>query len=77
MRSVVVNTLWFFLLITLAPLVAGAELAGNGDGALANAHRLFRQADFRGAAAAFRKIIDAKPSPRGVRRSGPQPFESG
>ena len=33
------------------------------DGALAgNAHRLFRQADFRAAAAAFRKIIDANPS---------------
>ncbi len=33
------------------------------DGALDNAHHLFRQADFRGAAAAFRKIVEAKPSP--------------
>ena len=36
--------------------------ATDNSAALANAHRLFRQADFRGAAAAFRKIVDAKPS---------------
>ena len=43
--------------------VAGAERAGNdGRRALANAHHLFRQADFRGAAAAYRKVVEAKAS---------------
>jgi len=47
----------------LAPLSLGQNLPATDDGAaLANAHALFRQADFRGAAAAFRKIVDAKPS---------------
>jgi len=47
----------------LAPLSLAQTLpATDNSAALANAHRLFRQADFRGAAAAFRKIVDAKPS---------------
>jgi tetratricopeptide (TPR) repeat protein len=63
MRSVVVNTLWSVLLLTLAPLSLGQSLPATGDSsALANAERLFRQADFRGAAAAFRKIVEARPS---------------
>lgn len=62
MRSVVVSTLWFLLLVMLAPLSLGQSLPLTDDGALANARSLFRQADFRGAAVAFRKIVDAKPS---------------
>lgn len=59
----VVNTLWFLLLVTLAPLSLAQNLPTTDDSAtLANARHLFRQADFRGAAAAFRKIVEAKPS---------------
>ena len=47
----------------LAPLSWAQNLPATDDSAaLANAHRLFRQADFRGAAAAFRKIVEVKPS---------------
>jgi tetratricopeptide (TPR) repeat protein len=67
MRSGVVPKLSLFLLILVlaAPssLSWAQNLAANDDGALANARQLFRQADFRGAAAAFRKIVEAKPSP--------------
>ncbi len=45
----------------LAPLSL-AQTSPITDGALANAHHLFLQADFRGAAAAFGKIVEAKPS---------------
>ena len=63
MRSVVVSTLWFLLLATLAPLsLAQTSLATDDGVALSNARHLFSQADFRGAAAAFRKIVEAKPS---------------
>src|SRR5579864_5938607 len=64
MRSVPMTRLWSLLLfMMLAPLSLGQNLPATDDGAaLANAHALFRQADFRGAAAAFRKIVDAKPS---------------
>jgi len=55
---------WSLLLIMMiAPLsVAQNSPATPDDAALANAHHLFSQADFRGAAAAFRKIVEAKPS---------------
>jgi tetratricopeptide (TPR) repeat protein len=64
MRSVVVLKLSSFLLIlALAPLsLAQSSPVTDDSAALANAHHLFRQAEFRGAAAAFRKIVDAKPS---------------
>ena len=62
MRSVVVSTFCFSLLITLAALSHAQSPPVTDDGALANARSLFRQADFHGAAAAFRKIIDTKPS---------------
>jgi tetratricopeptide (TPR) repeat protein len=62
MRSVVVRTFCFSLLIMLAALSLAQTSLTTEDGALANARSLFRQADFRGAAAAFRKIVDAKPS---------------
>src|SRR5438445_5880786 len=62
MRSVVVSTFCFSLLITLAALSQAQSPPVTDDGALANARSLFRQADFHGAAAAFRKIIDTKPS---------------
>ncbi|MGB8130928.1 MAG: aspartyl protease family protein [Candidatus Angelobacter sp.] len=67
MRSGVVPKLCSFLRIfALAPLSSLAwaqNLPATDNGALANARQLFRQADFRGAAAAFRKIVEAKPSP--------------
>jgi tetratricopeptide (TPR) repeat protein len=63
MRSLAVTKLWLLLLIVmLAPLPWAQISATQEDGALVNARRLFRQADFRGAAVAYRKIIDAKPS---------------
>ena len=64
MRSVAVTKLWSLLLIVmLAPLSGAQSLPVSDDDALANARHLFRQADFRGASAAYRKIVDAKPSP--------------
>jgi tetratricopeptide (TPR) repeat protein len=63
MRSVAVTKLWSLLLILMPAPLAGAQIsATSDDGGLANARHLFRQADFRGAAAAYRKIVDAKPS---------------
>ncbi|MBZ5491456.1 MAG: aspartyl protease family protein [Acidobacteriia bacterium] len=64
MRSGVVSRFCCFLLIVVvAPLSRAQSLSGTpDDAALANAHHLFLQADFRGAAAAYRKIVDAKPS---------------
>jgi len=63
MRSLRVLTLWPLLVILmLAPLSVAQSLPASDDGALANARHLFRQADFRSAAAAYRKIVDAKPS---------------
>jgi tetratricopeptide (TPR) repeat protein len=62
MRSVAVPTLWSLLLVLiLAPLPA-EQISSPDDVALANALHLFRQADFRGAAAAYRKAIDSHPS---------------
>jgi tetratricopeptide (TPR) repeat protein len=63
MRSVAVPMLWSLLLIgVLSPMSLAQISTQSDDGALANAHRLFRQADFRGAAADYRKIVEAKPS---------------
>src|SRR5512140_2609349 len=64
MRSAVVSRLCSFLLIiVIAPMSLAQHVpATDGSAALANAHTLFREADFRGAAAAFRKIVEAKPS---------------
>lgn len=63
MRSVVVPVLLSLLLIVsfAPPLGAQASLPAENS-ALANARQLFRQADFRGAAAAFRKITETQPS---------------
>ncbi len=66
MRSGIVRTFLSFLLTAIAGLswLSWAQnVPATDDGALANANYLFRQADFRGAAAAFRKIVEAKPSP--------------
>lgn len=62
MRSVVVKILLLFLLVALAPLSLAQSSPVADDGALANAQHLFRQADFRAAADAYRKIVDAKSS---------------
>ncbi len=63
MRSVVVPALWSLLLIVVfAPPLGAQTSLPAGDSALANARQLFRQADFRGAAAAFRKITETQPS---------------
>jgi tetratricopeptide (TPR) repeat protein len=63
MRSVAMTRAGLLLLVVvLVPLSLAQSLSTTDDAALANAHRLFRQADFRGAAAAFRKIVEAKPS---------------
>jgi tetratricopeptide (TPR) repeat protein len=64
MRSVVVSALRSLLLIIVfAPSLPAQTSLPIDDGALANARQLFRQADFRGAAAAFRKITETQPSP--------------
>jgi tetratricopeptide (TPR) repeat protein len=61
MRSVYVPKLWLLLLtLALAPRLSGQTPATAEDASLSHARQLFRQADFRGAAAAFRKVIEAK-----------------
>jgi tetratricopeptide (TPR) repeat protein len=63
MRSSIVKILVSFLLVAFAPLSWAQNAPATDDSAaMANAHTLFRQADFRGAAAAFRKIVEARPS---------------
>jgi tetratricopeptide (TPR) repeat protein len=63
MRSGVVYKLCSFLLIiVLVPVALAQTLPATTDDGLATARHLFRQADFRGAAAAFRKIVEGKPS---------------
>src|SRR5438309_11874343 len=64
MRSGVVSRFCCFLLIVLLVPLALAQTSPTSDdgAALASARSLFRQANFRGAAAAYRKVIDAKPS---------------
>lgn len=62
MRSeVVYKFCLFLLLVVLAPLSRAQNSPVTDDGALADARHLFRQADFRAAADAYRKIVDAKP----------------
>ena len=64
MRSVVVPALWSLLLVVvLAPPLPAQTPAPTGDDPFANARQLFRRGDFPGAAAVFRKMIEAKPSP--------------
>lgn len=64
MRSGVVSKLCSFLLIIVfVPLSLAQTSVPSEDTALANANHLFRQADFRAATGAFRKIVEAKPSP--------------
>src|SRR5579859_523259 len=63
MRSVVVPALWSLLLIAVfAPPLGAQTSLPTADGALANARQLFHQADFRGAAAAYRKITETQAS---------------
>jgi tetratricopeptide (TPR) repeat protein len=62
-RSLSVITLRPFLLLILLASALPAQTPAPAGEALAAARELFRQADFRGAAVAFQKIIDAKPSP--------------
>ena len=50
------------LMAVLVPLSSAQSSPVTDDGALTNARSLFRQADFRGAAAAYRKIIEGRPS---------------
>jgi tetratricopeptide (TPR) repeat protein len=62
-RSVFVGQLWFLLLILAStPSFAAQASALSDDDPLSVARRLFRHADFRGAAAAFRKVIETAPS---------------
>jgi tetratricopeptide (TPR) repeat protein len=63
MRSLVVPKPWLLLLIVSFALPLAAQTSSPlSEGALADARRLFRQADFRGAAAAFQKIADTQPT---------------
>jgi tetratricopeptide (TPR) repeat protein len=63
-RSLYVTQFRFFLSFLLLAAVLPAQTnAPNGGGELANARQLFRRGDFPGAAAVFRKMIEAKPSP--------------
>ena len=63
MRSGVVSKLCSFLIILALLSFSSAQIsAPSEDSALANAEHLFRQADFRGAAAAYRKVVEIRPS---------------
>ena len=63
MRSRFVPVLWSLLLLLFTlPLMAQPSSAGDGV-ALSDANQLFRRADFHGAAEAFRKSIQSRPSP--------------
>ena len=63
MRSLGVLNLRLFLVALIFVLPVAAQAPAGDDKPLADAQELFRTADFRGAAAAFKKIIEAKPSP--------------
>src|SRR5882672_8930828 len=69
MRSRFVPGIWSLLLLFTLPLIAQPSVAGGG-GALSDADRLFRKADFRGAADAFRKVIQSQPQPSPEAYSG-------
>jgi tetratricopeptide (TPR) repeat protein len=63
MRSLVVTRfLAAFIVLALLPFLAMAQTPAASSGTLAEAQELFRKADFRGAAAAFQKTIEGKPS---------------
>jgi tetratricopeptide (TPR) repeat protein len=63
-RSLFVTQFRFFLPFTLLAAVVQAQTSPlNGGGDPASARQLFRQGDFKGAAAAFRKVIETQPSP--------------
>jgi hypothetical protein len=67
MRSGVVSKLCCFLLIiVLVPLLPGQSSPVTDDTALTNAHQLFRQAVFRGAAVAFSNVVDTMRSGEGL-----------
>lgn len=62
-RSLFVTKLWFFILqITLVTALPAQTAAPATESPLSEARQLFRHAGFRGAAAAFRKVIEAQPS---------------
>jgi tetratricopeptide (TPR) repeat protein len=69
MRSLVVTRfLAAFMVLVLLPFLAAAQtptpsIPAPSNDALADAQELFRKADFRGAAAAFQKIVETMPSP--------------
>jgi tetratricopeptide (TPR) repeat protein len=52
----------FLLIVVLVPLSWAQSSSATDNGTLTTARSLFRQANFRGAAAAFRKVVDAKPT---------------
>jgi tetratricopeptide (TPR) repeat protein len=61
MRSGVVSKLCSFLMVLALLSLSSAQIpAPSEDSALANARHLFRQADFRGAASAYRKAVEAR-----------------
>lgn len=62
MRSQFVIILWALLLVLLPAPQLPAQTSAPTQDALAEAQQLFRKADFRAAADAFRKVIDARPS---------------
>jgi hypothetical protein len=63
MRSGIVPTLWSLLLVLMLAPVPSAQISTPlDDGALATARHLFREADFRGAAAAYRKSLEGRVS---------------
>src|SRR5690242_117402 len=61
MRSWNMAKLWVLLAILISS-VAVAQVTSADDG-LASSHALFKQGDFRGAAASYQKAIERKPSP--------------
>ncbi|HXO38193.1 MAG TPA: hypothetical protein VN872_06125, partial [Candidatus Acidoferrum sp.] len=63
MHSVAVTKLGSLFLVLIVTSLSWAQVSKTSDeDALVKARHLFRQAAFRGAAAAYRKIVDAKPS---------------
>jgi tetratricopeptide (TPR) repeat protein len=62
MRSPLVTGFPPLLVVMLLAVLSAAQTSAPAD-ASANAAQLFRQGDFKGAAAAFRKMIEHEPSP--------------
>lgn len=64
MRSLTVPRLWFlFLMLLVAPSLPAQSPAEPSGDPLAQARRLFRQGDFKGAATAFQALRDKQASP--------------